>query len=74
MRVSAKHVTIRKAQKAQALPLPRMVRGQTGDPSGLQKVGAKSGNLKEGVDMAKRYCNAVKADGTGSLQYEKVGV
>ena len=44
-------------RKAQALPLPRMVRGQTGDARGFQKVGAKSENLK-GVEMAKRHCNA----------------
>ena len=50
----AKHVTMRKAQKTQVLPLPRMVRGQTGGPRGFQKVGTKkrepqrrSGNGKE---------------------------
>ena len=45
-------------RKAQALPLPRMVRSQTGDPRGFQKVGAKSENLKKGVEVAKRYCHA----------------
>ena len=59
MKVSAKHVTRRKAQKSTGFtPLPRTVRGQTGDPTGFQKVGAKSENLKEGVGMAKRFCNA----------------
>ena len=38
--------------------LPRMVRSQTGDSRSFQKVGAKSVNLKEGVEMAKKYCNA----------------
>ena len=43
-------------REAPALPLARMVRSQTGDSRGLQKVGAKSKNLKEGVAVAKRYC------------------
>ena len=30
-------------EKAQVLPMPRMVRGQTGDPRGFQEVGAQSG-------------------------------
>ena len=34
-------------REAQALPLPRMIRSQTGDSKGVQKVGAKSKNLKE---------------------------
>ena len=46
------------AEKAHALQLPRVVRGQTGDPRGFQKVGAKIENLKEGVEVAKRDCNA----------------
>ena len=45
-------------REAQALPLPRVIRSQTGDSRGLQKVGAKSKNLKEGVEVAKRYCCA----------------
>ena len=36
-----------------------MARGQTGDPRGFQKVGAKSENVKEGVEMAKRYCKGM---------------
>ena len=43
-------------RKAQALPLRRMVRSKTGDSIGLQKVGATSKNLKEGVEVAKRNC------------------
>ena len=43
-------------RETQTLPPPRMVRSQTGDPRGLQKVGAKSKNLKEEVEVAKRYC------------------
>ena len=39
-------------REAQALPLPRMVRSQTGDSRGLQKVGAKSKNLNKGVKVA----------------------
>ena len=34
----------------------------------FQRVGAKSKNLKEGVEMGKRYCDlplSVKANGTG---------
>ena len=45
-------------RKAQALPLPRMVRQQKGDPRGIQKVGAKSENFKERVEVAKRYRRA----------------
>ena len=45
------------AEKAQVLPMPRMVRDQTGDPRGFEKVGAQSENLK-GVEVAQRYCNA----------------
>ena len=37
-------------RKAQALPLPRVVLSQTGDSRGLQKIGAKSKNLKGGVE------------------------
>ena len=43
------------------------------ETGGLRKVGAKSEHLKEGVEMAKGYCDAVKANGTGPFQYEKVG-
>ena len=42
-------------RKEQASPLPRMARNPTGDSRGLLKVGAKSKNLKEGVEVAKRY-------------------
>ena len=51
MKTSAKHVTKRKALK-----VPR--RSQTGDSTGFQKVGAKSENLKERAEVAKRYCDA----------------
>ena len=40
---------------AQALPLPRMVRSQTRDSRGIQEVGTKSKNIKEGMEVAKRY-------------------
>ena len=43
-------------REAQALPLPRMARSQTGDSRSFQEVGAKSKNLKEGVEVAKRCC------------------
>ena len=43
-------------REAQALPLPRMVPSQTGDSRGFQEVEAKSKNLREGVEVAKRYC------------------
>ena len=42
-------------REAQAPPLSRMVRSQTGDSIGFQKVGAKSKNLKDGVEVAKRH-------------------
>ena len=58
MKVNVKLVTRRKAQKSTGFTIARMVRGQTGDPRGLQAVGAKRENLKEGVEVAKRYCNA----------------
>ena len=45
-------------RKAQALPLPRMVRNQKGDPRGFQKVGSKSENFKKGVEVAKSYRRA----------------
>ena len=45
-------------RKAQALPLPRMVRSQTVNPRSFQKVGAKRETLKEVVEVAKRYCDA----------------
>ena len=49
-------LTGRRHREAQALPLPRMVRSQTRDSRGFQEAGAKSKNLKEGVEVAKRYC------------------
>ena len=60
MKVNAKPVARRKAQKSTGfvLQLLRMVRGQTGDPRGFHKVEAKSENLREGVEVAKRYCHA----------------
>ena len=59
MKVNAKHVTRRKAQKSAGFTIaPSMVRDQKGDPRGLQKVGAKSENFKERVEVVKRYTNA----------------
>ena len=43
-------------RKAQALPLPRML-SQTLDPRSFQE--AKSEDLKEGVEVTKRYCDAL---------------
>ena len=64
-------------RKAQALPLPRMVRGQTGDPRGFQKVEAESENFKEKVEVAKEYCCYASSQGQrmeqGPLQHEKSG-
>ena len=34
-------------RKAQAVPLPRMERGQTRDPRGFHKLGAKSEYLED---------------------------
>ena len=54
-------------REAQALPLPRVVRSQTGDSRGLQKAGAKSKNLKErsGSGEEVLLCIlSVKANGT----------
>ena len=44
--------------KAQALPLPRMVRDQKGDPRSLQKVETKSQKFKGRVEVAKKYRRA----------------
>ena len=49
------NVKLARQRKAQRSTGSRMVRSQTGDSRGLQKVGAKSKNLKEGVEVAKRY-------------------
>ena len=49
-------------REAQALPLPRMVRSQTGDSRGFQKVGATSKNF------------SVKANGRRATLVEQVGV
>ena len=57
-------------RKAQAPPLSRMARGQTRDSKGFQKAGAKSKNLKEGVEVAKRVLShilLVRANGTGTI-------
>ena len=65
-------------KKAQAPPLPGMARDQKGDLRGLQKVGAKSENFEEGVEVAKEVLSrihSVKANGNRvSNQSEKVGV
>ena len=63
-------------RKAQAFSLPRMVRIQTRDSRSFQEVGAKSKNLKEGMEVAKRYCYASsqwKPMEQGSFQHEKMG-
>ena len=54
-----------------------MARDQTRDSSCVQKVGAKSENIKQGVEVAKRYPRATperKPKEKGSLQDGKVGV
>ena len=58
MKENVKLVAKRRRRKAQAVPLPRIVRSRTGDSRVFQKVGAKSKNLKERVEVAKRYCDA----------------
>ena len=63
-------------KKAQALPVPRMARGQTGDPRGFQKSGSKDEHVEERVEVAKRYRRApipAEADGTGPLQHDRGG-
>ena len=56
---NAKHVTKRKVcSTAQAVPSSRLAGGQTWDPRGFQEVGAKSEDLKQGMEVAKRYCDA----------------
>ena len=58
-------------------PWPRIVRSQTGDPTNLHNVGAKSENLKKRVEVAKRYGHAssqLKPMEQGSFLHEKVGV
>ena len=54
--VNVKPSKKRKGKKSTGLP--RMVRSQTRDSRSFQEVGAKSKNLKEGMEVAKRYCNA----------------
>ena len=54
-------------REAQALPLPRMERGQTGDSRGVQKVEAKSQNFKKRSGSGKEVLSrvhSVKANGT----------
>ena len=58
IQASAKPVVKKKHRKAQALPLPRMACSQTWDPRSFQDVGAENKNRKEGMEVAKRYCNA----------------
>ena len=53
-------------RNTQASPLPRMVRGKTGDSRVPRKVGTKSENVKERVEVAKVCCHPsspVKANG-----------
>ena len=45
-------------RKAQALPLFKMARNQAGDCGGVQKVVAKSENIEERVEVAKKYRRA----------------
>ena len=55
--VSVKPARKRKGQKSTGYyTLPRVVQIQTGDSRSFQEVGAKSKNLKDGVEVAKRYC------------------
>ena len=42
-------------RKAQVLPLSGMARSEARHPRGLQKVGATGENIKERMEMAKRY-------------------
>ena len=45
-------------REAQALPLFRTARNQAGDSGRLHKVGAKSENVEERMELAKRYRRA----------------
>ena len=47
-----------KHRETQALPLSGMARRSAGDPRGFQKVGAKSENVEERVEVTKRYRRA----------------
>ena len=60
----------RRHRKAQAAPLPRMVRSQTRDSRSFQEVRAQSKNLKEGVEVAKEVLLnivSVEINGTGAI-------
>ena len=77
MKVSAAPVTRRKAQKSTASTNARMGIKSDGGFQMLSEIGSKNENLKEGVEVAKRYCHASsqsKPLEQGSLQFEKVGV
>ena len=58
MKVSAKHVTRRKAQKSTGSTTAENGTSQTENPRWFQKVEAKSENFKGGVEVAKRYRRA----------------
>ena len=61
-------VTRRKAQKSTSSTIVHSGTELDEDSRGFQKVGAKSENLKGGVEVAQRYCNAAsqrEANGTG---------
>ena len=63
-------------RKAQALPLPRMVRSKTGVPRGFQEVGPKSKNLKEKEWKRQRSIvthPSLRASGTGSKHKKMPG-
>ena len=47
-------------RKAQAILLPKMVRGQTGDPRGFHKIGTEIENFEARAEVAKedRYASS----------------
>ena len=58
MKVNVKLVARRKAQKAQASHCPEWYEARREISEAFRKVGARSENLKEEVEVAKRYCCA----------------
>ena len=58
-------------RKVQALPLSRMARSQAGDSGALLKVGAKSENVEERMEVAKKYSRASFQRNKGHFSLKK---
>ena len=58
MKVSVKLVTKKKAQKSTDSTIAQNGKGSAGRSQRLSEKGAKSENIEEGTEVAKRYCNA----------------